>query len=1112
MQPHRKRTSMNHTFIILTLCGLCVSAVQVAAADTSIVKDGQPRAEIVIANEPPRTTRLAAHELQTYIEKISGAKLPIVTAPTEDVPVTIYVGRSPYTDKLKVPADDLKDGAYRIVSGDGWLVVIGDDSDFTPIDPWPRSNGDWVSGRVHEEWDGITGATWGNPTSQMRKHYTGRAWDFGKPRSEWVDKSDTIHVWGFDGRGSFNAVCGFLRSLGVRWFMPGELGEVVPSMKTIPLPRIDETVRPDFAVRRFNIRFGVHGRDTAMWAMRLGIRDPFGLQIAHGMHTMTHRDEILKTHPDWFAIYGGKRHNQPGQRLNQLCYSNEELFQETLRYVRALFDHYQFDVVSVMPPDGYVSICQCPLCEGKDTPERDYRGRLSDYVWDFVNRVAKEVGKTHPEKMISNCAYGVYTLPPLKIDRLEPNVLVCIVGGRRPTNSRPEQQEEIRQLREGWVAKTDNPIMVFENYPFTDRGWYLPSYVPHVIGESINATKGISQGEDIWLTVRQDFDKVAIGFNHFLVYFTARMYWGGRDRSVDDLFNEYCRLFYGPAESEMKAFFEYCEANWQDIEKDKSKVDRAFELFAAAQRKADAESVYGRRMALIADYLKTLRNKGEQLARQRGPVPQLRLARDAEGIVIDGKLDDEFWQKAPVHATGRLRELQTGRKPIFGTTFQAAWGKDGSIYFAIRCDERKGEPLNIGTTRKEDQAAWYGDVVEVLLETESHSYYQIVVNPSGALVDLDRGAAKKAWFGWDSQAEVATRVAEDRWTAEIRIPVVQDENDPLHQVVGRKPTSSLPWHFNVCRQRIRENGEERSAFSPTGKPQFHEVLKFGQLYDGRSHQFSHAEPDSDYLEASRAASALMNQGKRAEAIAAFVSTSEGKITDFQKSAALEQAAACARALQQFDRAAELADQIPLEAVAKTVRMQNLLALSKPQELVAQFGKEDINAWPFWQAGEALFARGRAYASTAAGNEAEADLKVALDFTSDSRTRLSVLLALGNNREKNLKDNDAGFEAYRQIVESSKSIGSADQFRGVQGAARILTRRGRCDDALATLRKADIDNLRGHWRGSMLLALGETLAAAGRKDEALTAYRELLADDTVIPQHRKTAEEAIQAIK
>ncbi|HID22740.1 MAG TPA: DUF4838 domain-containing protein, partial [Planctomycetaceae bacterium] len=489
---------------------------------------------------------------------------------------------------------------------------------------------------------------------------------------------------------------------------------------------------------------------------------------------------------------------------NQLCYSNEGLFRETVAYVRTVFDHYRFDVVSVMPPDGYVAICQCPLCKGKDTPQRGSRGRLSDYVWDFVNRVAREVAKTHPNKKVACCAYGAYSLPPLTIEELEPNVLVCIVGGRRPTNNRPEQQEEIRRLRESWLEKTGQPIMIFENYPFTDRGFYLPAFVPHTLASSINETKGLSLGEDIWLSVNAGFREDAVGFNHFMVYFTARMYWGGMQQDVDAMLAEYCRLFYGPAGEAMRAFFDYCEANWQEMEKDRSKVDRALALFNAAVRAAPSGSVFARRLALMDNYSKGLRAKRRQLAQRRGPVPRLRLVGPARSeIHIDGRLDDRAWQQCPVAATARLRELQTGRLPVFGTTVKAAW-RGSNLYFAIRCDDRPGEKPRVTTEQNDDPAIWYGDVVEILLQTESHSYYQIAVNPAGALADLDRGAAPSAWFDWTAQAEVATHVGDGFWTVEIRIPVTDDPNDPLHQVVGRKPTQSLPWHINLCRQRVRD--------------------------------------------------------------------------------------------------------------------------------------------------------------------------------------------------------------------------------------------------------------------------------------------------------------------
>jgi len=342
--------------------------------------------------------------------------------------------------------------------------------------------------------------------------------------------------------------------------------------------------------------------------------------------------------------------------------------------------------------------------------------------------------------------------------------------------------------------------------------------------------------------------------------------------------------------------------------------------------------------------------------------------------------------------------------------------------------------------------------------------------------------------------------------------VVQDENDPLHQVIGRKPTGSLPWHVNVCRQRIRENGSEYSAFAPTGTFGFHELLKFAHFYAGRSHEFDADPTVTDYLIESRAAVDLMRRGKLDEALAAYLSLAErDNVNDYQNSAALEQAALCARNLRHYDRAAELAERIPIETVANTVRMQNLLARRKSNELIEQFGNEDLTRWPFWKAGEAYFARGRAYVSAASGDKAEADLQSALELTSDSRTRISILLHIGRNRETVLKDDAAALETYQRITAQTGNTGSADYFCGVQGAARILTRRGRFDDALATLRRVEIDELRGHWRGAMFRSLGDALKTAGRNKDALAAYREVLEETEASDGDRKAAEDAINAI-
>ena len=1081
----------------------------------SLVENGRPLSEIVITEGAMRPVRLAAQELQDHLKKITGAHVPIVTVPSAQATVAkIYVGRSAHTDRLKISTEGLKDGAYRIASGDGWLALVGQDTEFTPIAPYARNNADVSNGKLQADWDKLTGELWGVPHPGLYKNRLRLPGITGVPDAQRASlaKDATMENWTFDERGSYNAVCGYLMNLGVRWYAPGEIGEVIPTLQTLPLPQVNETVQPDFPLRRINVRLGTIGEATAKWAMRLGLRDPYEIQVAHGLHDMTHRNDILDKYPEWFALYGGKRHTTHDQRLNQLCYSNEELLQHTVRYVRMQVDHYKLDAISVMPPDGFSAICQCEKCAGKDTPERGARGVLSDYVWDFVNRVAKEVRKTHPDKKILNCAYGAYSLPPLKIAKLEPNVVVSIVGGRRPAQNRPEDQAEQQALRESWLPKTANPLINFENYPATHRGWYLPAYTPHAMGSGINALKGTFHGEDIWMSLAPGFEERDLGFNHYLMYFTQRMYWGGPQQDVDALFREYVRLFYGPAEQEMLAFFDHCEKHWQAMEQDKATVDRALDLFATAKAKAEPASIHGHRLALVDSFLNGLRNKSEQLGKKRGPVPVFRLVGEGRGkITIDGKLNDVPWTKVFPAATCRLRELQTGRTPTFGTTVKGTLiGND--LYLAFICEEEPGTKPQNGTTKKDDSALWYGDCVEVLLETNSHSYYQIAVSPSGAVVDLNRAASRNAWRAWDSQAEVATHIGDGQWIVEMRIPITEDESDPIHQVIGQKPSKSLPWFVNFCRQSLREDGKELSAFSPTGMDHFHNPMKFAHFYNGNSFVFEAADPDADFLTAMSKADALDVTKTRAEALAAYLKVAEGKVTPFQKSHALESAAATALQLRQLEEAERIAATIPLPAVQKAVRMRNLLAQAKAPELIQEYAGEDIAKWPFWKRGDGYLARGRAYALTKKPREADADLSQAVTWIAEQRLLHAALLAQGQNRETNLKNPEGALSSYGAVLKDATQISSSDQFAALHGLARIQTQRGQFDEALATLKRVDLTKAPGILRTTTLLAIGDTQLAAGRKAEAMATYKSVATNATTEPRFKKAAEEKMAGLR
>jgi hypothetical protein len=578
-------------------------------------------AEIIIAENAPRTTELAARELQAYVEKISGAKLPIVTEPSGTVPVRILVGESLHTIELGLRTDELKYGAFVIKSGSDWLSLLGRDVNFVPPEPWARNHPDRE--RMRKEWCALAGGDWGNPVGgKIYRRYSSR-----------------LKLWAYDKRGSLNAVYEFLRGLGVRWYMPGELGEVIPKISDIALPEVDREVHPAFPIRQIHpSAISSMPSEDVLWRLRLGLNQGdeivgLGGGLAHEMRAVMSSDRMKREHPEYYALWGAKRMVDPAKP----CLSTDGLLQENVRFVRAVFDVYNTPMVSVMPQDGYAQACQCERCKGKETPERGWHGSMSDYVWTYVDRVARELHKTHPDRKVSCFAYGTYLLPPTKLEKLSPNVVVGIVHGRRGRFRDPETRKKVDDIRRGWLELSSNKLIMWEHYPFTHRGSFWPDFFPHHISEGLRKLKGMSLGEFVevpWgpFEVR-GHGLHSPGFSHLNIYVTAPLYWDPA-ADVDVLLDEYYNLFYGPAAAEMKAFIEYCEDHCQDLKRDAAKIEKTRRLLAAAEAKASSGSPYGRRIALLVDHFRPLGDLHHQLVNRRENVPAAR-ARSMKDVALE---------------------------------------------------------------------------------------------------------------------------------------------------------------------------------------------------------------------------------------------------------------------------------------------------------------------------------------------------------------------------------------------------------------------------------------------------------------------------------------------
>ncbi len=140
--------------VVLVLCAGGAFAAQ-------IVRDGQSAAEIILDTNSQASVRVAAEQIQKYVEKMSGAKLDIVAAPTDRFPSRLYVGQSAATKALGFTLEDVNHDGYKIWAKGDDVIVAGHDIDWYAEYGLSSDRLDNVdrSGR----WREFTGHKWRSP-------------------------------------------------------------------------------------------------------------------------------------------------------------------------------------------------------------------------------------------------------------------------------------------------------------------------------------------------------------------------------------------------------------------------------------------------------------------------------------------------------------------------------------------------------------------------------------------------------------------------------------------------------------------------------------------------------------------------------------------------------------------------------------------------------------------------------------------------------------------------------------------------------------------------------------------------------------------------------------
>lgn len=157
-----------------------------------------------------------------------------------------------------------------------------------------------------------------------------------------------VTILGGSPRGTLYGVYDFIeRVLGVRWFMPTELGEDILKMKSVAVPELAVIWNPAFSSVSGFTWAGSPG--AADWELRMRVKVGKPVTFGHNWYNI-HRfsKETLEKDPEMFALVGGQR----GQST-QLCSSHPKVIQASVDAARRHFEaNPDSPLFSISPNDG----------------------------------------------------------------------------------------------------------------------------------------------------------------------------------------------------------------------------------------------------------------------------------------------------------------------------------------------------------------------------------------------------------------------------------------------------------------------------------------------------------------------------------------------------------------------------------------------------------------------------------------------------------------------------------------------------------------------------------------------------------------------------------------
>jgi len=357
---------------------------------------------------------------------------------------------------------------------------------------------------------------------------------------------DGIGLLGESDEATSYAIYELLDRLGCRWYLPSELGEEIPRLKTVALPPMDFAGAPGTWYR------GVwYSSEEFQRRNRLGGFPIATGQVMENYVTKAQREE----HPDWRAVIKG----QPS--ATRLKWSHPGVQQAVADAVIVSLDKHYQPSISLSPEDGvdFDESDDKAWDAGDFDPVMD-TASITDRFVKFANIVAEKVVKKYPDVKLGFLAYVQFFQAPVR-EKLHPNLVpqlapINYCRAHAMTDACLSRQH-VKTALEAWSKAS--PSLSYYNFMYNLAEISAPYPMMHQMSEELPLL--YANKVKYWQPEGTP-DNDAILPGHYL---SLRLAWdpGQKPQAVLD---EFFHRFYGSAEAPMRRYWQQWDDAWTKVD------------------------------------------------------------------------------------------------------------------------------------------------------------------------------------------------------------------------------------------------------------------------------------------------------------------------------------------------------------------------------------------------------------------------------------------------------------------------------------------------------------------------------------------------------------------